>query len=335
VEIVMKPSNYLLISAVALFGLAACGGGGGSGGTPTPDPVTLVTVNSGNATQVTAAAAGAAFGSVEIGGLVEIVGSNGTEQGGLTKQIAKTAATKVAQVTLSSFKFIPLGPETSPCVVSGSVTVSGDIADPFTFTAGDVINIDSDMCDDDLGEIIDGLLEMTISSFDGDILTSEFLFGVDLVVTDFMVITPNVTSTANGDVGTTIDTRTPPVAEGSIFGDSFVVSQMGETQSMTNFSTIYTEDSSTFPISWTNNSIGTADSSEFSGSVSYETPMTFEGSGENFAHTGRLLTTGANGATLLLRTIDDVNVEIDADYDGDGTVDETFVLTWSELQDQS
>jgi hypothetical protein len=144
------------------------------------------------------------------------------------------------------------------------------------------------------------------------------------------------TMTANGDVGTTIDTRTPPVMEGSVFGDSFVVTAMGETQSIFNFSTIYTEDASGLALAWTNNSMGTVSSSEVSGgAVTYETPVTFAGSGANYPHTGHLLITGANNATLLLRTIDDVDIEIDADYDGDTIVDETFTMTWAELEAQN
>ena len=332
-EIDMQLTRTLVIASIAIFGLSACGGSG-SGGSSTPTPLSLVTVTSGNATKVAGTAASAAFGTAEIGGLTDLTGSTSGAQGGMSKQDAVSAATKVAQGTLSNLKYDPFGPETSLCLVSGSVTVSGDLASPFTFTAGDIINVDSDMCDDGEGQIIDGLLEMEISSFEGDILTSEFLFGIDLVLTDFMVITPTDTITANGDVGTTIDTRTPPIAEGSIFGESFVVSGMGITESITNFSTIYTADSSTFPVSWTNNSMGTVDSSELAGAVRYETPITFEGSGANYPHTGHLLVTGDMGATLLLRTIDDVNVEIDADYDGDGTVDETFMLTWAELENQ-
>ena len=256
----------------------------------------------------------------------------------MTKRDVSAVATKVAQGTLLNANFVPFGPETSFCLVSGSVTVSGDLASPVTFTVDDVINVDSDMCNDGDGQIIDGMLEMTISSFDGDITTSEFLFGVDLVMTEFKVITPpdtmTDTMTVNGDIGTTIDTRTPPVIEGSVFGDSFVVSGMGVTESISMFSTIYTEDSSTFPVSWTNDSMGTVDSSEVDGAVKYETRVKFEGSGVNFPHTGHLLITGSEGATLLLRTIDDVNIEIDADYDGNGSVDETFVLTWAELDNQ-
>lgn len=332
-EIAMKSTIKLTTIIVAALSLFACGGGG-SGGGSSPTPLTLVTVTSSNATKLTGAASGAAFGTAEIGGLTDITGATASSQGSLSKQDAAAAATKVAHGTLIQAKNFILAPETSFCLVSGSVTVSVDMVSPLTFTVGDFISIDSDMCDDGEGTIIDGLLEMTISSFDGDILTAEFLFGVDLVLTAFTVIAAEETMTADGDIGTTIDTRTPPIIEGSVFGDSFVVSGMGTTQSISNFSTIYTEDSSTFPVSWTNNSMGVVDSSEFSGAVRYETPITFEGSGLNYPHTGHLLITGADGATLLLRTLNDVDIEIDADYDGDNTIDETFQLTWAELEAQ-
>jgi len=266
-------------------------------------------------------------------------------QGGVSKSGPIAAAAKIAQNTLGGgvIVYVPIPSETLPCAVSGSVTVSMTLASLTTFTAGDVITVDSDKCDEGNGQVVDGLLKMTIKSFEGDIFTSEFLFGVDLILTDFMVTENGETATANGDVGTTIDTRTPPVAEGSVFGDNFTVSEMGITESITNFSTIYTEDSSTFPVSWTNNSMGTVDSSDFTGAVRYETPVTFQGSGENYPYTGQLLVTGANNGTLLLVVVDDgvtqvevdYDVRIEADYDGDGTIDETLYMTWIELEGQS
>lgn len=328
----MKLIHTLVIASIAIVGLSACGGGSDGGSTPTP--LTLVTLDSGNATMVAGTASTAVFGTAEIGGLTDLTGSTSNAQGGVTKRDASAVAAKAAQGTLSNVRFALFSADTSFCVVSGSVTVLSDLASPFTFTAGDFISADFDMCDDGEGETIDGMLEMTITSFEGDVLTSEFLFGVDLLMTEFMVITLTDTMMADGDIGTTVDTRTPPIVEGSIFGDSFVISGMGVTETISMFSTLYTEDSSTFPVSWTNNSMGTVDSSEVSGAVRYETPLAFEGSGANYPHTGQLLVTGAKGATLLLRTIDDVNIEIDADYDGDGSVDETLVLTWAELENQ-
>ena len=188
------------------------------------------------------------------------------------------------------------------------------------------------MCDDGNDQIVDGLIEITIVSFEGDILTSEFLLGMDAVFTDVMLIESGETTTLNGDIGTTIDTRSPPVAEVSILVDSFTVSSIGKTESISNYSLIYTEDSSEFPATWTLNAMGTVGSSEFTGVVTYETPVSFEGAGENYPHTGELLVTDANKATLRLITIDEVNVQIDADYNADGIIDETLYKTWVELE---
>ena len=49
--------------------------------------------------------------------------------------------------------------------------------------------------------------------------------------------------------------------------------------------------------------------------------------------TGELLVTGANNATLRLIAIDDVNIQIEADYNGDGIIDEIMNTTWGELED--
>ena len=94
-----------------------------------------------------------------------------------------------------------------------------------------MIAVDSDMCDDGTGSVVDGLLEMTIANFEGTLVTSEFLFG------------------------------------------------------------------------------------------------------EEYPSIGELLVTGSNGATLHLVTTDNVFVEIFADYDGDGEVDETLSMTWVELEE--
>ena len=327
----MKLTSALILSAISIAGLAACGGS--SNPNNQPPVLALLKFDSTNAIAAAGVASEAALESADIGGVTDFTDPTPTAEAGVDKSGPVFAATSLAQETLgASVSFIPVPATTSPCAVSGSVTVSGDLADLATFTAGDVITVDSDMCDDGTGQVVDGLLEMEITSFEGDILTSEFLFGVELALTDFMVTESNETTTANGNVGTTIDTRTPPIVEGSVFGDRFSVTGMGITETIINFSTIYTEDSSAFPVGWTTDSIGTVDSSEIAGAITYETMVEFEGSGEGYPYTGELLVTGADNSTLYLITIDDTNVQIDADYDGDGIIDETLNLTWVELE---
>lgn len=332
----MKLTNVLIIGSASALGLAACSSGGSSDNTQQPPPPTqtAAVIDAGNAMMIAGIAADAALETGELGGLTDLTGASASAQGGLNKADTIASAAKVVQTTLggAAINYIPFGPETSPCAVSGSVTISGDIADPTTFSAGDVINVDSDMCDDGIGSVVDGLLKMTITQFTGDLVTSEFLFGVDLVVTDFMVTESGETNTANGDISTTIDTRMPPVAVGSVFGSSFVVTGMSSTESIRDFMTTYTEDSSIFPAAWTNNSMGTVDSTDFEGFVTYETPVTLQGFGESYPYIGELLVTGLDGSTLHLVTTDDVFVEIFADYDGDGEIDEVLSMTWVELE---
>jgi hypothetical protein len=314
----MKLTNFLIIGSASALGLAACSSGGNSDNTqplPPPPAQSAAVIDAGNAMMIAGVAAEAALETGELGGLTDLTGATASALGGVNKADTMAAATKVVQDTLggAAINYIPFGPETAFCAVSGTVTTSGDIADPTTFSTGDVIAVDSDMCNDGTGSVVDGLLEMTITNFDGDLVTSEFLFGVDLVVTDFMVTEEGESNTANGDISTTIDTRTPPVAVGSVFGDSFVVAGMGSTESIRDFLTTYTEDSSVFPIAWTNSSMGEVDSSDFEGFVTYSTPATLQGFGEEYPSIGELLVTGSNGATLHLVTTDNVFVEIFAD----------------------
>jgi hypothetical protein len=66
--------------------------------------------------------------------------------------------------------------------------------------------------------------------------------------------------------------------------------------------------------------------------VVYSTPVTFEGFDDGYPHIGELLVTG-DDSSLRLVAVDEVNVRIDIDPDGDGTVDTSIETTWSALDD--
>jgi len=328
----MKLTSVLIIGSA--FTLAACSGGGYTDNTQPPPAQNEAIIEAANAMMIAGIAADAALETGELGGLTDLTGATASTRGGVNKAAPMAAASKVVQVTLGggAINYIPFGPETAPCAVSGFVTIFGDIADPITFSAGDVINVDSDMCDDGTGSVVDGLLEMTITNFEGDLFSSAFLFGVDLVVTDFTVMEEGETNTASGDISTTVDTRAPPMVAGSVSGDSFAVTGMDSTESIREFLTTYTEDSSIFPLAWTNNSSGIVDSTDLEGFVTYSTPLTFQGSGEDNPNIGELLVAGSDGATLLMVTIDNIFVDIFADYNGDGEIDEILSTTWADLE---
>ena len=329
----MKNLYVCLVSLFTAGALSACGGGGGPDNAAVPAPLpTAAVIDSGNAMAVAGATAEVALGTDDLGGIAGFTGLTLSVPGGINKSGGIVASAKLAQGGLGLINFVPIGPETQLCTIRGSVTVSGNLADPTTISVNDEIRADSDNCEDEPGVVVDGLLEITITNIDGDILTSDLvLLSVELVATGFSVTENGAMMTATGDIGVTADNRTPPVVEGRVFGDRFSVTSMGRTDTLKEYLTIYTEDTSTFPVMWTNNAMGKVESSDFSGEVTYETPVTFAGLGENYPYVGELLITGANGGTLLLRTINDQDVEIEANYDGLGDPDETIVTTWAEL----
>ena len=78
---------------------------------------------------------------------------------------------------------------------------------------------------------------------------------------------------------------------------------------------------------------GTLDSSELSGSVTYSTPVTFEGFDANYPNAGVMLIVGdASSARIIAQANGiDVVVEIYSNTTGEGTPDQTIMTTWTEL----
>lgn len=326
----MKSRLRILTTALAVSVLCACGSSGS--GSNAPLPVNAAIVNTGNAQAVAGSSVNAALQSGAFGGVLGDTGLTAVSSGGASKsQLGQFAISSGAG---TGFSEIPVGPETTPCAVSGSLTLSGDIANSATITAGDFINLDWDSCDDGLGQVIDGLLGMTFTSFVGDALSGEFLLGIGLTVSNFQVTEGADINSANGDVSLSIDTRSPPLTVATTSGSTFSVNSNGRTETLSNFSSTVTNDAGMLPSHITTVAMGTVTSSEFTGSVSYTTPVPFESIGDAYPYTGELLVTGASNATLRLIALDEINVRIEADYDGDGAVDETIDTTWDALINQ-
>lgn len=316
----MHTLTRICLPAITLS-LVACGGGGGSSsGSPSPDPSQAV-IDSGNAEAVAGRSMNGAFQTGGYGGLTGAGGVATIGNGGPSKPAAAGGAGIQ----------VPIGPETTPCAVSGSTTISGDIASPLTITPGDFVDIDWDNCDDGVGVVIDGLLGTTFTSFEGDLSTGQTLLGMSLRVANLQATAGNEFNRTNGDIALTVDTTTPMLVVATSIGSVFTVATNASTDALSNFSSTVTENSGMLPSLVSTTSSGTISSTQFEGTVTYGTPVTFEALGDAYPYTGELLVTGADNATLRLIAMDEVNVRILADYDGDGATDETIDTTWDEL----
>ena len=304
------------------FGEFSGGGGFGGGGSST----TTYAITSGNAPTATRTSWEAAIGSGSFGSTGGQVVSTGSP-GDFAK--ASPASRSVGLIT-NVLQKIPFGPEVSPCLVDGGVTLSGDIADPLTLTTGDTFNILFEACDDGFGEVIDGMIDMTVREFTGDLLVGTYQLSMDTVATDLQVFTASDTVTSNGDATVTEDTTRTPFIETGVSGTSMTVDYNGMSETLSNYVSNQTVDSGLQPLPYTLSAAGTLDSTELDGVIQYSTPVTFTGEGFDYPSSGSMLIQGLDSAARLT-AVDNVNVTIEIDVDGDGTYDETLELTWAEL----
>lgn len=320
---VIKFTQLLLIVSFSAVGLSACGGGGSSS-----TETDLASIDSSNAIKIVKVVAPLAMGFDESIDLAESIVPREVDSPDPLAIATKAALSRLGGTTPRSIALT----DTEQCALSGSVIISADISDPDTLTAGDVINLSYDACANSDDEVIDGQITMTIKNFTGDINSSAIMLDVEMRFDNLTVKSSTDTSTMHGDIRVALDMLTE-MAEINISGDSFTTSSMGNTQSIKNFLNTYTEDSSQLPIALTLAGKGRVGSSEFAGEVNYKTPVTFAAWGNNYPYTGELLITGANNATLHLITLSNIDIQIDADYNGDAIVDETFNMLWSELEE--
>lgn len=323
-------NRTLPILTIAAFIVSACGGGGGgatppqSPSNPNPNPAGFLVVSAGNAKPAVTVAYGATSQSLQPGTLVST--------SSISTSSDDTAQKPPVPVRLSLAPQVgPFGPDTTDCAVAGRTTVSGNIAGLLGFTTGDQINIESTDCDDGLGQVVNGLLEMTVASFSGDLFTGIYQLAMEVRLVDFVVVTATDTIRSNGDATATIDTTGSPLISTSVAGNSMTTVINSRTDTVSDFLTTQTVDISTSPAPYTLASSGSVDSSELSGSIGFTTPVTFQGSGTDYPFAGELLLTGANGGTIRLVALDNINVRIDTDTNGDGSIDVIEFTTWADI----
>jgi hypothetical protein len=317
-----------LVAGGALLALATGGCGGGDGAAPSgPEPTGTITTAT--ALDIAGRAADLAFQSGSFGGITDFVGLTVASP----QDAASLGAAKLAKPGGSGIWWagIPVGPDVRTCEEDGTETVSGDIESPLTVTAGDFLDYVWETCDDGLGQVINGLIRMTFTQFEGDLLAGRILLRVSLSVDDFQVIEELDDRLTSGDLTLTIDSRTQPETIIETLGNALVVRINGHSDTLSDFSSHVVEDTSMFPSNFTKEVTGTILSSRFEGSVTYETPIPFQSTGDNYPYAGEMLVRGTSGATIRIIAMDQFKVRVEADFNGDGALDATTDTTWEAL----
>lgn len=313
-----------LVAVSTAFLLASCGDGGDLFGDGNAGNGTGITAA--NAVTVTKVAYAAALNSADLAGVGASIGITAVTPGSMAKPSAQQ---QVSGFLVDVLQKDPFGPDVYPCAVFGSLTISGDVADPSTLTLGDTFTVDAVACDDGLGEVLDGSMTLTVSEFTGD-LFGTYLLGMNATLDALQVTTIDDVISSTGDTAVALDTTNNPFISASVAGNSMVTSSNASTETLSNYHTAQTVDAGPTLSPYTLISSGTVDSSLLNGAVTYSTPLQFQGFDIDYPHTGELLVTGDNSSARLV-AIDNVDVRIDLDNDGNGTVDEMINTTWAAL----
>ncbi|MCJ7589839.1 MAG: hypothetical protein MUO51_00635 [Woeseiaceae bacterium] len=317
---------HLLALGPALL-LAACGDSKLSSGDEPANTGTGLVLTSVNAQSAVVIAFNAAMDSADLADVGGAIGVTATAPGSSSKA---TPRKQLSGFLVSALQQVPFGPDVFPCDVSGSITMSGDLADPFTLTAGDTFNIDAAACDDGLGEVLDGVMSMTVTEFTGDLFLQAYLLGMNASLNGLQVTTATDVVSSTGDTSVVLDTTATPFVSAIVSGASMMTSSNSDSETLSNYRTEQTVDAGQQGIPYTLTSSGTVDSSLLSDTVRYTTPVQFTGFDVDFPSTGELLVSGNNSSVRLV-ALDNVNVRIDLDNDGNGTVDESIQTTWLAL----
>jgi hypothetical protein len=330
----MHSSLKILGIALVLSGLAGCGGGGGGGGGA---PATAdAEINPENAVDIASDVYESIGETTSLGdfGTGGLIGATGPSSPTLSKSAATIAAKAGLSGTLDTASLIAvaIGPEERSCAVSGTVTVSGDISNPETLSAGDTITLRFNNCDEGEGQVVNGNLRLTIDMISGDITTEFFALGATLDFQTFTVQEDSETTSVNGGFSIMVDTTGYPVTTASLSSPYLSVTDGSRTASLSNYSTTLTVDESSQPPAFSVTSSGRVDLPRRGGSVSFVVREPFNGFGEGNPDSGVLFIRGANGATINMTVLSDTQVRFEMDYDGDGSVDETVNLAWVDFE---
>jgi len=331
----MRRLLVILVGGTVL--LLGCGGNGDGGSTATPE-ASLVTITSANAPTIASAVMSSALdteGLSALGGL----GAIGIPVNGKTATVAMSKLGDITNIQTEWLKQqaqlgvlqAPIPEQTIPCAVGdGTMTLSGDIANAATLTAGDNYSFAFVDCDQGDGVVIDGIFALAITSFSGDLLSGMILLGIEVTVTGFEVDDGTDIATMNGRVQMEMDLRDPTVTSVSISTTSMTVADGTSSQTLIDFSIVQTFDSSANTL-YTLDISGSLSSSAFNGRIDFSTTALLQNDGGEYAFSGEVVITGTNDTSVTVFVLGTVSVELRIDLDGNGSVDETVITTWDEL----
>jgi hypothetical protein len=325
-RLIAVPGRAALVLIAAL--VSACGGGGGGGSSAAP--ADLAIIDAGNAESIVREVLSAGFDSSEVAGGGEILAADGGSSalvvhmaGRRTIQAAGQAVSGQVQPSAS------YGPDREDCLVSGAITFSASLASLDTLTHGDQITTVYEACDDGDGAVYNGRLRIDVQSFTGDLFADLYRLDGRFTFTNLAITEDGTTETSNGTLNVDMNLLTPDLESDSITFTRFTL-RSGNT-AWTFHDVVSNVEDDHRGDAWltTLSESGSLESSNFEGRIDYGTLTPFQSVDGDYPATGVLRIDGANGASVVVTALDEENLQLAIDWNGDAAIDETRLMDWS------
>jgi hypothetical protein len=317
-------SKAFCVASCAIF-VAACGGGGGSFApiavAPPPPPNTgALPITAANAQDITVAVLDAISSTVEIIDIVDLIGL--PPIGGTNRGLAKPSVRDI---------FAAIFMEILACD-TGEVTGTWNDADNnLMISTGDTFDFVFDMCFFvDSGTTLDGATSLTNMVVTGGPFNQIAPWGLAITFGFDNLSGTDSAGTAIIDGGLDLDISSDDnvVVNLSIVTTSLTAQQSGISETLTEYVLSETIDLNALTLVVSAN--GTLTSTLLEGNVTFETLQDFMVIGDDNPSAGQLLISDSS-SSVLVTVLDNISVQLEIDLDLDGTIDETIVVTWAEL----
>ena len=321
----MKFVNQSLTAILCTVFVVACSGSDGGSSEPLPMPSSMAKIDATNATSIAGGVVDVVLASGSFGDILG-GGGSGSLAGKADSGLSKADGSRPGGL-LGYFAVVPTPETNTLCAVDGNVIVTGQVANPTTLSAGDRLNLEFFDCDDGAGRSLNGIYEIVVNNFSGDVLQGRFNLNATATFDGFEVTQGLEMTALNGATTLDLDTSIPLMTSVSVSGVSLSVSDNTDSATLTEFRTDATHNAGVAPEVYTTAASGTLTSTLFEGNVNYSTPVPFQGFVGEFPFPGELLVTGAGGTSLKLMALDNINVRLEIDP-GDGSGVVTQDTTW-------
>ena len=331
----MKSSLSVVVSAIALASLAACGG---SGGDSTSQPNSnKVAITSANQNQVVRASVNAglsvSLAQGSVGGGVSPASVTDRSHA-LTAVMARAVnAARAQRKGIASATAHPTAStsSTEACTSGGTVTITLDDRDNNQQVSnGDVVTATFSQCKDTATSTISGAIAVTLTGTPTDTQFSASASFQNVAVTD-----NGVTATIAGNVAVTeTDTSTDTVTTLSVGSGGLTASTTStaytDAVSFASGFVITTDEASSGNVSVS--LAGTMSAQSVGGTITIATPQPLvEAASSAYPSSGQVIITGASGSAVRATVLDNTQVKLELDANGDGTYESTATVAWTAL----